>query len=102
MKMDEINLFKKCTGFQWDSANADKSWHRHGVSRAECEEVFFNQPILLYEDVKHSHSELRNYVLGKTEASRKLFIVFTIREGLIRIISARDMSKKERYIYEQT
>jgi len=99
--MDEINILKQCTGFQWDLANADKNWHGHKVSQAECEEVFFNLPILIYDDIKHSHSETRNYVLGKTDTERKLFIAFTIRKGLIRVISARDMSKKERNIYEQ-
>ncbi len=99
--MDEINILEQCIGFQWDAANADKNWHSHKVSQAECEGVFFNQPILLYDDIKHSHAETRSYVLGKTDANRKLFIAFTIRKGLIRVISARDMSKKERNIYEQ-
>jgi len=99
--MEEINLYTQCEGFQWDSANADKNWNSHQVSQTECEEVFFNDPILLFEDTKHSQSEIRNYVLGKTNNNRKLFIVFTIRKKLIRIISARDMNKKERGIYEQ-
>lgn len=80
--------------------NADKNWISHQVSCSECEEVFFNDPLLLYEDMMHSQSECRYYVLGKTNANRKLFIVFTMRKELIRIISARDMNKKERKIYE--
>lgn len=99
--MDEINLLTQYEGFQRDSANVDKNWNSHQVSQTECEEIFFNEPILLFDDTKHSQSETRNYVLGKTNNNRKLFIVFTIRKKLIRIISARDMSKKERGIYEQ-
>lgn len=99
--MEEVNILEQFNGFQWDPANAEKNWISHKVSQLECEEVFFNQPILIFEDTKHSYVEVRNYVLGKTNAGRKLLIVFTVRKGLIRVISARDMSKKERGIYEQ-
>lgn len=99
--MEEINVLTQCEGFQWDSANAEKNWISHQVSQYECEEVFFNEPILLFEDTKHSQSEARKYALGKTNDGRKLFVVFTIRRKLIRVISARDMSKRERGIYEQ-
>lgn len=88
-------------GFEWDLGNFDKNWDKHKVMPFECEQVFFNEPLLLYNDDKHSVEEDRMYVLGKTTASRKLFIVFTSRNGFIRIISARDMSKKERCIYEE-
>jgi len=91
----------ECIGFDWDTANQDKNWGKHAVSRGECEQVFFNQPLLLFEDVKHSQAERRLYILGKTNAGRLLFVAFTLREMLIRVISARDMSKKERKIYEQ-
>jgi uncharacterized DUF497 family protein len=97
--MDEI--FKHCTGFDWDEGNRDKNGIKHRVSQFEQEEVFFNQPLILREDVKHSHQEKRYFGLGQTNEGRKLFIAFTIRENLIRVISARDMSKKEREIYEQ-
>lgn len=98
--MEEF-LFEECVGFDWDLANQEKNWKRHQVSRVECEQVFFNIPLLLFKDEKHSLSERRLYVLGKTNLSRNLFIAFTIRKKLIRVISARDMSKKERDIYEQ-
>lgn len=88
-------------GFEWDIGNSDKNWVKHKVLPMECEQVFFNKPLLLYGDDKHSVEEDRMYVLGKTDADRKLFIVFTVRNGFIRIISARDMSKKERCIYEK-
>jgi uncharacterized DUF497 family protein len=90
------------TGFDWDENNREKNWKRHQVSAGECEEVFFNLPLLLEDDPAHSQKESRYYVLGHTIAGRRLFIAFTIREDKIRVVSARDMSKKERSIYEQT
>jgi uncharacterized DUF497 family protein len=98
--MDEI-IITECTSFDWDEGNRYKSQNKHNVSQWECEQVFFNNPLLLYEDAKHSHMESRSYALGKTDIGRKLFIVFTIRHSLIRVISARDMSKKERTIYDK-
>ncbi|MDP1716174.1 MAG: BrnT family toxin [Anaerolineales bacterium] len=90
------------TGFDWDENNRVKNWEKHQVLAGECEEVFFNLPLLLESDPDHSQKEPRYYVLGHTIAGRRLFIAFTIREDKIRVISARDMSKKERSIYEQT
>src|SRR3972149_1816227 len=90
------------TGFDWDEDNREKNSKKHQVLAGECEEVFFNLPLLLEADPDHSQKEPRYYVLGHTIAGRRLFIVFTIREDKIRVISARDMSKKERSIYEQT
>lgn len=87
--------------FQWDEGNESKNWIQHQVSKFEAEEVFFNEPVLLFHDSKHSQVEKRHFVLGKTDADRKLMIVFTARSRQIRVISARDMSKKERKIYER-
>ena len=87
--------------FDWDDGNRTKNWIRHHVSTTESEEVFFNLPILLAGDVKHSQEEKRYYVLGQTNAGRRLFVSFTIRGDKIRVISARDMSQKERRIYAQ-
>ncbi len=94
-----MDLIKSCTGFHWDRANMNKNWLKHKVSNNECEQIFFNEALLVYKDMKHSVSENRWYALGKTDLDRYLFVVFTIRESLIRIISARDMHKKEREIY---
>ena len=93
----------KITGFDWDEGNARKN-EKHGVSSAEAEQVFFNVPLLLLEDVKHSNQESRFHALGKTDQERLLHIAFTLREAgaKIRVISARDMHRKERVIYEQT
>ena len=91
------------TGFQWDDGNARKN-EKHGVSTAESEQVFFNAPLLMLEDAKHSVSEPRFHALGKTDDGRLLHITFTLREDgtKIRVISARDMHRKEREIYDQT
>lgn len=87
-------------GFEWDDGNRTKNWERHQVTIKECEQIFFNTPLLLQEDIKHSQKEPRYYVLGKTNDGRALFAAFTMREQKIRVISARPMSQKERQIYE--
>jgi uncharacterized DUF497 family protein len=89
-----------CTGFDWDKANVEKNWQKHRVSPFECEETFFNEPFYVNEDEKHSEKETRYYALGRTSAGRLLFIVFTIRGRLIRVVSARSMSRKEREVYK--
>lgn len=99
--MDIYSKLKKCIGFQWDQHNAEKNWQKHKVTPAECEEVFFNKPLVVTDDLKHSSSEKRFYVLGKTDLSRKLFIVFTIRKKLVRVISARNMNKNEKRSYDK-
>ncbi|GFP18768.1 uncharacterized protein HKBW3S03_00273 [Candidatus Hakubella thermalkaliphila] len=99
--MNPLDQLLQCTGFQWNEGNAEKNWIKHKVSRAECEEVFFNEPLLVASDVMHSDAEPRFYALGQTDQGRLLFAVFTIREKLIRVISARDMSRRERKEYER-
>jgi uncharacterized DUF497 family protein len=94
-----VNELLRCIGFEWDEGNTDKSWIRHKVRWSECEEVFFNHPLLVLEDERHSGQEPRYYALGKTNAGRLLFVVFTIRSDRLRVISARDMSKRERREY---
>lgn len=91
----------ECEGFEWDAGNADKNWRKHAVSRSECEQAFFNRPFLAVEDERHSAMEKRYYALGVTDEGRRLFIAFTLRGQWIRIISARDMSRRERLIYEE-
>ncbi len=86
-------------GFDWDEGNIDKNWVTHRVSNSECEEIFFNIPLLLADDKKHSQREERYYALGQTNANRWLFVAFTIRANRIRVISARDMSQKEERAY---
>lgn len=85
--------------FDWDEGNRGKSWARHAVTDAECEEVFFNAPLVVAPDEKHSQTERRHYVLGRTNLGRLLFVVFTGRGKRIRVISARDMNRNERRLY---
>ncbi|NPA95963.1 MAG: BrnT family toxin [Thermodesulfobacteria bacterium] len=92
-------LLLKCTGFEWDKGNKDKNWLKHRVTNSECEQIFFNRPLIVHFDERHSDTEDRFYALGHTDLGRMLFIVFTIRGTKIRVISARDMSRKERAIY---
>lgn len=87
--------------FEWDGGNLRKNRLKHGVEPRECEEVFFNKPFLIDEDVTHSHGERRMRALGQTHRQRRLFVVFTLREGKIRIVSARDQSRKERAVYKK-
>jgi uncharacterized DUF497 family protein len=91
----------RCTGFEWDAGNAPKVLARHQVEPGECEQVFFRSPFLVVFDEKHSGAERRWRALGQTLAERKPYLVFTVRGTLIRVIAARDMSRKERSVYEE-
>jgi len=95
--------FQKIVRFQWDAGNAYKNHNKHDVSQGEAEEIFFNQPLLIEGDEKHSLKESRFLALGVTNTMRLLSIIFTLRskETLIRIVSTRSMSKKERTFYEK-
>jgi uncharacterized DUF497 family protein len=97
--MDAEERLRGATGFQWDAGNAEKNWLSHGVTTTECEQLFFNRPLIVAPDVAHFKVEDRYYVLGQTDAGRELFLVFTVRGEMIRVISARDMSRKERKVY---
>ncbi len=99
--MDIRSLLENAQGFQWDHGNSLKNWLKHRVSEGEAEQIFFNEPLLLLADEKHSQEENRFCLMGHTDQERHLFIAFTVRKNLIRIISARDMHKKERDTYEK-
>lgn len=90
-----------CTGFDWDEANITKNWERHRVTPEEAEDVFFHDPFVLRADPGHSKLEKRYRVLGKTTRERRLFVAFTIRGSLIRVISVREMSKREDEEYQR-
>ncbi|MFT7557689.1 MAG: uncharacterized DUF497 family protein [Planctomycetota bacterium] len=96
----ELDL-NKLEGFQWDNGNRWKNTQKHDVTNQESEEVFFNDPLLVSSDLKHSQNEDRLLALGTTHQGRFLFVSFTIRNNFIRIISARDMHRKERDHYEK-
>jgi uncharacterized protein len=93
--------FSNLTEFEWDKGNKGKNEVKHAVTNKESEEVFFNQPLIV-EDEHHSQVEQRYAAFGQTESGRLLAISFTVRNNKIRVISARDQSKKERKAYEQT
>lgn len=96
-----LDRLSDCTGFEWDEGNATKNWDKHDVSQEECEQVFFNRPLLVRRDRAHSSEESRYHALGHTDADRLLLVVFTIRQQRIRVISARDMMRAERQRYGQ-
>lgn len=95
--------FDRIIGFDWDQGNERKSAEKHDVSQAEAEQMFMNEPLLLSDDEGHSVVERRLHALGRTNVGRLLHVTFTLRRerSLIRVISARDMNRKERRQYEQ-
>jgi hypothetical protein len=99
--MAAVDPLENCTGFDWDDANAHKNWERHRVAAEEAEDIFFHEPFVVHSDLRHSTSEKLYYALGQTGAGRRLFVVFTVRRRLIRVISARDMNRNEMETYER-
>ena len=95
------DILADCTGFEWDEGNLTKNWEKHDVSEGECEQIFFKQPLIVGRDKKHSKRENRYYALGRTDAERLLFLVFTVRKQKVRVISARDMTPAERKRYQK-
>lgn len=93
--MDIGERLARATGFDWDEGNLDKNLLKHDVDFWEAEEVFFNRPLVVHPDAAHSTSEPRFIALGRTDAGRRLFLVFTLRKTLIRVISIRDMTHRE-------
>ena len=94
-------IISNCKGFEWDEGNSNKNWYLHRVTDGECEDVFFNLPLVVAADAKHSNREKRFYALGRTENNRWLFIAFIVREYLIRIVSAREMTRSEQKKYAE-
>ena len=97
--MESVSV-REFKGFDWDEGNVDKNWDSHRVSPHEAEQVFFNHPLIVADDVNHSGTERRYFVLGQTDDNRALFVAFTLQRDLIRAISARDMSRGERKAYQ--
>ncbi len=97
--MDIWERLATATGFDWDRANTLKNWEKHQVSPFECEQIFFNRPLVVHVSEDRSSEEERFYCLGQTDARRMLFLVFTMRDDQVRVISARPMSRKERKVY---
>jgi len=99
--MVDVTSIPEFEGFDWSGGNAEKNWKSHAVTALEAEQVFFNTPLLCGDDPEHSQKESRFYALGQTDDERLLFIAFTMRGRLLRVVSARDMSRNERRIYRQ-
>ena len=97
--MESVSL-PEFKGFEWDEGNVNKNWDSHRVSPHEAEQVFFNHPSIVADDVRHSRIERRYFVLGQTDNNRALFVAFMVRGDRIRVISARDMSRRERKVYQ--
>ena len=97
MKQD---IIPESIEFEWDEGNTQKSFKKHGIENDESEGVFFDKDSVLAEDRKHSGSETRYQIVGKSNIGRLLNIIFTIRKQKVRIISARRMHLKERRLYE--
>ena len=89
----------KYKGFKWDKWNIDKSYKKHGITPNESEEAFLDEKAIILRNIKHSNKEKRYSLIGKITSNKLLFIVFTLRENNIRIISARKANKKERSNY---
>jgi hypothetical protein len=102
--IDLAELVDTLEGFEWDAGNSEKNWKRHRVSQAECEQVFANLPLLLLVATKAAGAEARYFALGRTDVSRDLAMVFTVRGRKVRVISARPMSRRERkeYVHAQS
>ncbi len=102
MYMTDMYDFEKLKGFEWDEGNLLKNWEKHRVSASECEQIFFNRPLVVRSDDSHSQRESRSFALGATDSGRRLFVVFIVRDMKIRVISARNMSRKERKVYDES
>ena len=97
--MTELINVPDFEGFDWAGGNTEKNWDGHQVTPLEAEQVFFNSPLLAGEDDAHSLHEKRFFALGQTDEGRELFVAFAIRGKKLRVVSARDMSRKERKVY---
>ncbi len=91
--------YPEFVAFDWDDGNREKN-AKHDVNNGECEQVFFNEPLIILDDPKHSVAENRFAAFGQTDAGRTLVVIYTMRQNRLRVISARDMNRKERAFYE--
>ncbi|MDP3722346.1 MAG: BrnT family toxin [Candidatus Omnitrophota bacterium] len=97
-----MTVWKEPIRFQWDAGNREKNWTKHRVTTAECEEVFFDPHKRTLESMLHAGREVRHVLIGQTQGNRLLFVVFTLRGDTVRVISARNLNKSERGLYEET
>lgn len=91
----------KIEGFDWNKGNLEHI-KKHNVDYKECEQVFFNKPIIVNDDKTHSQKEQRFRIYGRTNKNRRLMVIYIIRENKIRVISSRDQSRQERKEFQKT
>lgn len=94
-----LELFKNPLEFEWDRGNKEKNLVKHGVANVECEETFFDPHKRVLKAVFHvgiAGREKRYVLIGRTKTERILYVVFTVRRDKVRVISARDLNRKER------
>ena len=95
-------LLKQEFEFIWDEGNNQKNFQKHEVTSTESEEAFFDEMlIILGIQITPQCFEERFGIMGKSKLGRLLFISFTVRQGRIRVISARSANKKEQGFYEK-
>ncbi len=96
-----MDLFEGVLEFEWDRGNRDKNFLKHRVTNEECEEVFSDPHKRLVKYILHPQGEVRRLLVGRTVSDRFLFVVFVMRRHKVRVISARDLNKRERHLYEE-
>jgi uncharacterized protein len=87
--------------FEWDAAKRQRNIRDHGVDFREARETFADRHAFVLFDGRHSVTEERFFLLGKTAAGQLLMTVFTSRSARIRIISSRRASRREAIGYEE-
>jgi uncharacterized DUF497 family protein len=93
-----MRIDKNVLEFEWDKGNIAKN-KKHNVDDKEAEEVFLDKNKKTFKDHLHSYKEERFRIIGKTRRGRLLFVAFTKRGKKIRIISARNINKRELTLY---
>ncbi|MDL1975035.1 MAG: BrnT family toxin [Deltaproteobacteria bacterium] len=87
--------------FEWNPNKAKKNIEKHGVSFDEAATVFFDPLSMTYDDPDHSYDENRYIIIGLSDLGRLLFVSHAETDNIIKIISARQLTRKERKQYEQ-
>jgi uncharacterized protein len=88
--------------FQWNEGKAASNWSKHGISFSEAETVFDDSLYIDFYDTDNSEDEDRYLIVGMSNEDRLLIVSYTERGSWVRIISAREVTKSERRIYESS
>lgn len=87
--------------FEWDENKAAANLSKHEVSFNEAKTVFEDPLFVIFYDPIHSSEEQRYIIIGQSDRKRVLIVAFTERGNVIRLISARKATRKEREDYEE-